>query len=290
MAQVYEASDRVGGRCWTLRGAFADGQIAEHGGELIDQGHNAIRQLAQELGLTLDNLLRAEANGTEMFYYFDGEPYIVRRDHRRHQADLAADSRGRLGRELSDALQQLHAAGLRARPDVDRRLDRRSSPAGRARGWASCSTSPTTSSTAPRHPSRARSTSSTCSATRGRASSASSASRTRSTTCAAATTRSRRGSPPRWRARSRPGRSSSRSRQTSGGGYTLTFDWLAAGRRGGRRPRRARAAVLDPAAPRSTTRRQASRPRKLTAIQELGMGTNSKLHVQFRTATGTALG
>src|SRR5512134_2463284 len=44
-ADVYEASDRVGGRCWTLRGAFADGQLAEHGGELIDQGHVAIRNL-----------------------------------------------------------------------------------------------------------------------------------------------------------------------------------------------------------------------------------------------------
>jgi len=74
-AQVYEASDRVGGRCWTLRGAFADGQIAEHGGELIDQGHNAIRNLAQELGLTLDNLAQAEVNGTEQFQYFDGTPY-----------------------------------------------------------------------------------------------------------------------------------------------------------------------------------------------------------------------
>ena len=41
-AQVYEATDRVGGRCWTIRGAFADGQIAEHGGELIDQGHNCL--------------------------------------------------------------------------------------------------------------------------------------------------------------------------------------------------------------------------------------------------------
>ena len=74
-ATVYEASDRVGGRCWTLRGEFADGQIAEHGGELIDQGHTAIRQLAQELGLTLDNLLAAEVNGTEPCYYFDREPY-----------------------------------------------------------------------------------------------------------------------------------------------------------------------------------------------------------------------
>jgi monoamine oxidase len=74
-AQIYEASDRVGGRCWTLRGAFDDGQIVEHGGELIDQGHTAIRHLAHELGLTLDNLLQAEVNGTEPFYYFDGEPY-----------------------------------------------------------------------------------------------------------------------------------------------------------------------------------------------------------------------
>jgi monoamine oxidase len=74
-AQVHEASDRVGGRCWTIRGAFAQGQLAEHGGELIDQGHAAIRHLAGELGLRLDNLLAAEANGTEPFYYFDGEPY-----------------------------------------------------------------------------------------------------------------------------------------------------------------------------------------------------------------------
>ena len=74
-AQVYEASDRIGGRCWTIRGAFAEAQIAEHGGELIDQGHTAIRQLAQQLGLKLDNLLSAERNGTEPFYYFDGVPY-----------------------------------------------------------------------------------------------------------------------------------------------------------------------------------------------------------------------
>ena len=74
-ADLYEASDRLGGRCWTRRGDFAEGQIAEHGGELIDQGHTQTRQLAQELGLDLDNLLSAEVNGTEPFYYFDGEPY-----------------------------------------------------------------------------------------------------------------------------------------------------------------------------------------------------------------------
>jgi monoamine oxidase len=74
-AALYEASGRVGGRCWTRRGDFAEGQIAEHGGELIDQGHTQVRQLAKELGLRLVNLLAAQPNGTEDFYYFDGAPY-----------------------------------------------------------------------------------------------------------------------------------------------------------------------------------------------------------------------
>lgn len=77
-ATLYEADTRLGGRCWSYRSGFADGQIAEHAGELIDQGHTAIRQLAQELRLRLDNLLAAEANGSEAFFYFDGAlyPYV----------------------------------------------------------------------------------------------------------------------------------------------------------------------------------------------------------------------
>jgi monoamine oxidase len=74
-ATVYEASDRIGGRCWTIRGVFDGGQIAEHGGELIDQGHTAMRRLASELGFTLDNLLSAQQNGTEDLFYFDDGPY-----------------------------------------------------------------------------------------------------------------------------------------------------------------------------------------------------------------------
>jgi monoamine oxidase len=75
-ATVYEANTRPGGRCWTRRDDFAEGQIAEHGGELIDQSHTNIRQLAQELGLPLDNLLAAEPNGSEMFLNFDGSEYL----------------------------------------------------------------------------------------------------------------------------------------------------------------------------------------------------------------------
>jgi monoamine oxidase len=76
LSSVYEANTRLGGRCWSYNhGEFAAGQIAEHGGELIDQGHTALRQLAQSLGLTLDNLLAGEPNGTEDFYRFLGKPY-----------------------------------------------------------------------------------------------------------------------------------------------------------------------------------------------------------------------
>lgn len=53
---VYEArGSRVGGRCWTAR-EFAAGQTAEHGGEFIDTDHHRIRALAAELGLTLDDV------------------------------------------------------------------------------------------------------------------------------------------------------------------------------------------------------------------------------------------
>jgi monoamine oxidase len=61
--------------CWTGRGDFLDGQIYEHGGELIDNGHIAMKQLVQELGFDLDNLLAAEANGSELLGDFDGRPY-----------------------------------------------------------------------------------------------------------------------------------------------------------------------------------------------------------------------
>ena len=74
-AQIYEASGRIGGRCYTGRGDFADGQIYEHGGELIDNNHIEMKQLVQELGFTLDNLYAAETNGTEQLGYFFGQPY-----------------------------------------------------------------------------------------------------------------------------------------------------------------------------------------------------------------------
>jgi monoamine oxidase len=77
VAELHEASSRLGGRCWTIRGAFSEGQIAEHGGELIDNGHLQMKQLVQELGLDLENLVQGEQNGTEMVADVDGAPYTV---------------------------------------------------------------------------------------------------------------------------------------------------------------------------------------------------------------------
>jgi len=54
--RVYEAQERVGGRMFSLRDHFADGQVCELGGELVDSGHVRIRALAAEFGLPLDDL------------------------------------------------------------------------------------------------------------------------------------------------------------------------------------------------------------------------------------------
>jgi monoamine oxidase len=48
---VYDALGRVGGRAFSLRGAFAT--KCELGGELIDTGHRHIQRLTRDLGLTL---------------------------------------------------------------------------------------------------------------------------------------------------------------------------------------------------------------------------------------------
>src|SRR5262249_49264538 len=55
---VVEARDRVGGRVWTIRNSFAEGQHAEAGGDLIDEAQTEIRELAQKSGLKLRRILR----------------------------------------------------------------------------------------------------------------------------------------------------------------------------------------------------------------------------------------
>lgn len=76
-ASVFEASTRLGGRCFSNRSTFP-GQVAENGGELIDGYHVETLRLAKELGLQVDDLLAYDREqGGEDIYYFQGQRYSV---------------------------------------------------------------------------------------------------------------------------------------------------------------------------------------------------------------------
>src|SRR3954469_24124197 len=58
-----------------MRGYWADGQVSEWCGELIDTNHKTILSLAQRYRLATSDLLGAEPNGSEDTYYFFGRYY-----------------------------------------------------------------------------------------------------------------------------------------------------------------------------------------------------------------------
>lgn len=71
-ARVFEAQERIGGRMFSLRRAFPEGQVCELGGELIDTGHASIRALCSELGLELDDFQKDDAALARDVFFFDG--------------------------------------------------------------------------------------------------------------------------------------------------------------------------------------------------------------------------
>lgn len=77
-AQVYEASNRAGGRIFTARNLMGPGLTTELGGEFIDTGHADMLDLVREFGLALydvesasETVLRKDA------YFFGGQQYTV---------------------------------------------------------------------------------------------------------------------------------------------------------------------------------------------------------------------
>jgi len=70
-ARVLEAGTRVGGRMFSLRRVFPEGQLAELGGEFIDTNHTSLLGLAQELSLTLVDLVAADDDLETDFFSFD---------------------------------------------------------------------------------------------------------------------------------------------------------------------------------------------------------------------------
>jgi monoamine oxidase len=115
-AQVFEArEDRLGGRCWTVRG-FENDQVAEHGGEFIDTRHVHLRGIADELGLELEDRRTGEPpedaasplwlNGRlrdrgDVFGGFDKLFKRLKRDYKR-VGDYRYDRASRAAREFDE--------------------------------------------------------------------------------------------------------------------------------------------------------------------------------------------
>jgi monoamine oxidase len=70
-AVLYEAGSRVGGRQKSIRGVFP-GQVAEAGGELIDNLHKTMLDYANEFGLAREDLMKEPG---ENAYFFNGSHY-----------------------------------------------------------------------------------------------------------------------------------------------------------------------------------------------------------------------
>jgi monoamine oxidase len=69
-AKVFDSWNRVGGRMFTARNMWAEDQLTELGGELIDTEHAVLRALAEELGLTLDAILEPAGSGIRQDTWF----------------------------------------------------------------------------------------------------------------------------------------------------------------------------------------------------------------------------
>lgn len=69
---IIEARNRVGGRIRSLANAAGTGVTVELGGEFIDTDHTKLRSLAQELGLTIVDLIATDKGLVPETWYFQG--------------------------------------------------------------------------------------------------------------------------------------------------------------------------------------------------------------------------
>lgn len=73
-AEVYDSSQRIGGRMFTDRTSMKSGQIIELGGEFIDSDHLVIQGLMRVHGFDLDDLQAATDGLEHDLFFFDGAP------------------------------------------------------------------------------------------------------------------------------------------------------------------------------------------------------------------------
>ncbi|HLX41543.1 MAG TPA: FAD-dependent oxidoreductase, partial [Ktedonobacteraceae bacterium] len=74
-ATIYEAAGRIGGRMHSNTKTWANQQVTEWCGELIDTDHTTIQGLAKRFSLPLVDLHKAEPPGSQTTYYFSGKYY-----------------------------------------------------------------------------------------------------------------------------------------------------------------------------------------------------------------------
>jgi len=73
--KIYEASNRIGGRMHSDTTSWANGQVSEHCGELIDSSHKTILGLAKRFKIAVADLSAAEPNHSTETYFFFGQYY-----------------------------------------------------------------------------------------------------------------------------------------------------------------------------------------------------------------------
>lgn len=71
-AKLYDANNRVGGRCFSLRNFFP-GQVAERGGEFIDNLHKTMLGYVKEFKLQVEDVEKNPPG--EVFYFFNGQHF-----------------------------------------------------------------------------------------------------------------------------------------------------------------------------------------------------------------------
>ncbi|NVB76853.1 MAG: NAD(P)-binding protein [Kofleriaceae bacterium] len=101
-ASLYDASNRVGGRQFSLRGTFP-GQAVERGGELIDNLHKTMLGWVNTLGLTREDVNKPPG---DVFYYFNNQlvpEATVVDEYRAFVAAMRPDLRASSGSPTADA-------------------------------------------------------------------------------------------------------------------------------------------------------------------------------------------
>ncbi|MGH7801961.1 MAG: flavin monoamine oxidase family protein [Thermodesulfobacteriota bacterium] len=108
---IYDANSRVGGRCFSLSGFFP-GQVAERGGEFVDNLHKTMLGYAQEFNLELEDVEK-EPPG-EVFYFFNGQHF---------PESLVVDEYRNLVATMHDDLRTLTPPTADSHTDADELLD-----------------------------------------------------------------------------------------------------------------------------------------------------------------------